>query len=348
VLVLLNQTGPARGKDADAADEAAWARELAAHLGAYRVVALDAFARCWVQEDRLLGHVEDLLSGEKKLAFQGLRRGWRQRNVEVFDAAMRALAEHLAAVATAREALKEPGGASGFAQGARQLLASFSSEGAKEDPATERAMGALAKGLDAGVRENTDRLIALHGLTGRASERILARLAGQFEVSKPADVGKTGLIGGMVTGALGGLAADLAAGGLTFGAGALIGGLLGALGAGGAARAYNVMQGTEEGEVRWSPQFLAQRPAAALLRYLAVAHYGRGRGDWVEGEYPASWRPLADEVIAARAAEFEAAWPRGAAGDGADALAQRLQPLMAQSAREALTRLYPEARAIFE
>jgi hypothetical protein len=152
----------------------------------------------------------------------------------------------------------------------------------------------------------------------------------------------------MVTGALGGLAADLAAGGLTFGAGALIGGLLGALGAGGAARAYNVMQGTEEGEVRWSPQFLAQRPAAALLRYLAVAHYGRGRGDWVEGEYPASWRPLADEVIAARAAEFEAAWPRGAAGDGADALAQRLQPLMAQSAREALTRLYPEARAIFE
>jgi hypothetical protein len=238
--------------------------------------------------------------------------------------------------------------AAGFSKGARQLLSSLSGEGARGDPATDRAMAALAKKLDASVRANTDRLIALHGLSGRASENILARLGGEFEVSKPADVGKTGLIGGMVTGALGGLAADLSAGGLTFGAGALIGGLLGALGAGGAARAYNVMQGTEDGEVRWSPQFLAQRPAAALLRYLAVAHYGRGRGDWVEGEYPASWRPLGDDVIAKRAAEFDAAWSMGAQGAAAEALVQRLQPLMAQAAREALARLYPEARAIFD
>lgn len=348
VLVLLNQTGPARGKEADAADEAAWARQLAAHVGTHRVITLDAFARCWVQEDRLLGNVEDLLAEGKKAAFRRLRSAWRKRNVEVFDAAMRALAEQLAAVATARETLAEGGVVAGLAKGARHLLSSFASEGAKEDPDTERAMAALAKSLDASVRENTDRLIALHGLSGRAAAGILARLAGQFEVSKPADVGKTGIIGGMVTGALGGLAADLSAGGLTFGAGVLIGGLLGALGAGGAARAYNVMQGTEEGGVRWSPQFLAQRPAAALLRYLAVAHYGRGRGDWVEGEYPASWRPLVDAVIAKRSPEFDAVWSAAGQGAEAGALAQRLQPLMAESAREALTRLYPKARAIFD
>jgi hypothetical protein len=208
-------------------------------------------------------------------------------------------------------------------------------------------MAALAKGLDAGVRENTDRLIVMHGLSGRASAGILARLRGQYEVTMPADVGRTGIIGGMVTGALGGLAADLSAGGLTFGAGALIGGLLGALGAGGAARDYNVMQGTGEGAVRWSPEFLAQRPGAALLRYLAVAHYGRGRGDWVDGEYPAHWHPLVEEVVAGRRADFAAIWAMAADGAAKDALAQRLRPLMAECAREALIRLYPEAREIF-
>ena len=39
-----------------------------------------------------------------------------------------------------------------------------------------------------------------------------------------------------------------------------------------------------------------ERFGAAILRYLAVAHYGRGRGDWVEGEYPAHWRPLVAEL----------------------------------------------------
>jgi len=52
-----------------------------------------------------------------------------------------------------------------------------------------------------------------------------------YAVDKAADPGKASVVGAAVSGALGGLAADLAAGGLTFGAGALLGGLLGAAGA---------------------------------------------------------------------------------------------------------------------
>jgi hypothetical protein len=147
-------------------------------------------------------------------------------------------------------------------------------------------MNALAQRSDAAVRETTDRLIALHGLSGRASETILARVAGQFAVAKPADVGTSGVIGGVVTGALGGLAADLAAGGLTFGAGALLGGIVGTLGASGAAGA-TTLRGVVDGKVGWSVEFLSQRPAAAPLRYLAVAHYGRGRGEG-RGRVPAA------------------------------------------------------------
>ena len=52
------------------------------------------------------------------------------------------------------------------------------------------------------------------------------------------DESKAALIGGALTGALVGLKADVAAGGLTLGGGLLAGGLLGALGAAGLALAW--------------------------------------------------------------------------------------------------------------
>jgi hypothetical protein len=189
-------------------------------------------------------------------------------------------------------------------------------------------------------------LITLHGLSGRAKDGILARLAGQFEVEKPVDVATSGAVGGVVTGALGGLAADLASGGLTFGAGALIGGIVGALGAGGAARAYNEARGAQDGHVRWSAEFLTQRFSAAILRYLAVAHYGRGRGDWVEGEYPAHWRPLVSEVAAQNRGELDAIWDAAEQRASAGELAEQLSPLVSKAARQVLVRLYPEAGTI--
>src|SRR4029077_3644490 len=133
------------------------------------------------------------------------------------------------------------------------------------DPALEGAMQSLTRRLDERVRSDTDQLIALHGLAGRARAQILERAAGQFEVAKPADVAGSGIVGGMLTGAAGGLAADLSAGGVTLGAGMIIGAIVGALGAGGAAKAYNILQGQEDGRVRWSSEFAAQRAAALLM-----------------------------------------------------------------------------------
>ena len=91
VLLLLNQTGPPRGQAADAAEEAAWRQHLAAYPWVRGALGLDAFARCWVQEDQLLGTVRGVLAADKHDAFDRLQRGWRRRNLEVFDAAMRAL-----------------------------------------------------------------------------------------------------------------------------------------------------------------------------------------------------------------------------------------------------------------
>ncbi|HEX6157609.1 MAG TPA: DUF3482 domain-containing protein [Burkholderiales bacterium] len=316
VVVLLNQMGPARGREAEALEEERWSRHLAAHVPTREAIALDAFARCWVQEDRLLGVVGGVLAAPSLPAFERLRRAWRVRNVATFDAAMHSIATQLAAAAIDRETAD------------------------KQNP-TEGSMNTLERRLVQAVRENTDQLIALHGLSGRARERGLVRLAGRFEVNQPVDVATAGAVGGMVSGALGGLAADIASGGLTLGAGAVIGAILGALGVGGAARAYNQAHGAQ----RWSAESLTRHFGEAILRYLAVAHYGRGRGDWVENEYPAHWLPLIAEVAARYHRELEPIW--NAEGRTADEVTQQLRPLVSRATREVLERLYPEARELF-
>ena len=339
VLLLLNQAGPPRPRADEEAEEARWSKRLAQFVSERVVLTLDAFARCWVQEDRLLGAVAGVLGDAKREEMARLRAAWRARNLETFNASMRILAAHLAQTATDRETMPERLDAGALAQRVKGL---FARDGARKDPEVERAMGTLTKRLDERLRADTDRLIALHGLAGQSKQRILARAAGQFEVAKAADVAGTGLVGGMLTGAAGGLAADLSTGGLSLGAGMLIGAILGAIGAGSAARAYNILQGQEDGRVRWSPDFLAQRARAVLLLYLAVAHYGRGRGEWVEGEAPAHWPPLVDEVMRGRLAMLDQE------GDtDAGAIAGRIEPELTAAARELLSRLYPDARALF-
>ena len=348
VLLLLNQAGPPRPREAEAAEEARWAQRLAAHVRERGVITLDAFARCWVQEDRLLGAAGALLPAEKHEEFARLREAWRARNLETFHASMKSLAGHLAQTALDREVVPERLDAAALAQRVKGWIARARESAPREDAALEGAMSSLARRLDERARTDTDRLIALHGLAGRAKQQILARTAGQFDVAMPADVASTGLVGGVLTGAAGGLAADLSTGGLSLGAGMIIGAILGALGGGGAARAYNVLQGQEDGRVRWSGDFLAQATRAALLRYLAVAHYGRGRGEWVEGEAPKHWPPLVEQAVTQRLPALQAAWNTAREGADAATMAQRIEPELEAAARGVLARLYPESAAIFD
>ena len=348
IIVLVNQMGPPSGPADEAAEIERWRVHLSYAPAVRKVLALDAFARCWVQEDRLLGATGTLLPPEKQEEFARLREAWRARNLETFRASMKSLAEHLAQTALDREAVPERLDAAALAQRVKGWIARMRDPAPREDAALEGAMGTLTKRLDERARADTDRLIALHGLAGRAKQQILARTAGQFEVAMPADVAGTGLVGGALSGAAGGLAADLSTGGLSLGAGMIIGAILGALGGGGAARAYNVLQGQEDGRVRWSGDFLAQATRAALLRYLAVAHYGRGRGEWVEGEAPKHWTPLVDQAVSKRMPALQVAWNMAREGADAAAISARVEPEITSAAREVLTRLYPDSAAIFD
>lgn len=343
VILLLNQLGPPRDAAQSQADVAQWQAYIAPYKWIEIVLPFDAFARCWVQEGTLLAHIQRLLTGERQQAFERLRDSWRERNLAVFRESMQALADQIAAAATDAEPIEELD-----IQGkARAWLGAVATGAQHSDARLERAQSDLAGRIDARIRATTEKLVQLHGLTGRATEEVLKRMGREFAIDRPADADKASVLGGLVSGALGGLAADLGAGGLTFGAGALIGGVLGAFGARGLAKAYNLARGADTGTVRWSREFLFARMAAALMRYLAVAHFGRGRGEFVSGSAPAHWQEAVQQSLGSRRASMDVIWADSSSTSQAT-IAAALLPVLTASAQQVLIHLYPDVAHVFK
>jgi hypothetical protein len=337
VVVLLNQTGRPRPRSEESNEEARWQQALGARPLVRAVMTLDAFARCWVQEIALLRVLGDALPDDKLDAYGRLVDAWQRRRYAQFDAAIDALAAPLAAAACDSEPVPETG-----VKGAlRELGKAIGVAAGGEDNAKTRAAEALAVRLDRALRESTDRLIAIHELEGHASEAVRARLAGDVALDAPVHEGKAAMMGGVVSGALTGLAADLAAGGFTFGAGILTGAVLGALGGAGIARGMNVARGKSGATLRWDDAVLGGLVTSAILRYLAVAHYGRGRGEWAETEYPPFWPPLVQQHVDMRREAFAQAWSKRQPACDVEEMQRSLVPLLAETTRTVLDELYP-------
>ncbi len=337
VLVLLNQLGAPRPAVIEQQDVDRWSAFMIDHPVAKGVLAFDAFARCWVQEHVLLDRITVALPIEKQAGFERLAAAWRERNMAVFNGSMEILSRQIAQAGIDTEAIPTRK----LGEKAKAWLGGLAGGEARKDPAVEKAMLALAERLDTEVRAATDELIALHGLSGKAAGQVLKRMGSEFAVREAADAGKASVWGGLVSGALGGLAADLAAGGLTFGAGVLIGGIVGAVGMRGVAKAYNLARGSEETIVRWSPAFLTGRVTAGVMRYLAVAHFGRGRGDFVETEYPAHWQAVVARVVASRKTALDAIWGMASEPDAVAAVEAQLATQIESITDEVLGELYP-------
>ena len=128
--------------------------------------------------------------------------------------------------------------------------------------------------------------------------------------------------------------------------------MLGALGAAGLARCVNLVRGTDRSWLAWNAESLDAMVDAALLRYLTVAHFGRGRGDWVEGESPPHWKETTREALAPHRATLAALWTsRDARGDDAEEsarLSAALALVVRAAAATALQLLYPGAQALTE
>ena len=356
VVVLLNQLGAPREAGQEAGDLQRWRSHLAPHAHVKAVLPLDAFARCWVQEGTLLQAIEAALPVGQMAQMARLRAVWSAQRRQVFDAAMESLAASLARLASASEEVPDPTTIGARLRRVGGALGGVVGVGHADRTPTALAQKALAERLDAELQANTAELIALHGLEGRAQGEILARLATHFETRLRMDEGKAALWGGMVSGALVGLKADILSGGLTLGGGLLAGGLIGALGAAGLARCVNLVRGTDRSFVAWNAEALDLLLDAALLRYLAVAHFGRGRGEWAQGESPPHWREVTQRALAPHADALAVIWKErdghgdGAAGgaDGERLIAAALAPILRAAAGAALCALYPDAPPLRE
>ncbi|MBA3598553.1 MAG: GTPase domain-containing protein [Methylibium sp.] len=342
VVVLLNQLGPPQRPGEEALEVRRW-RERAGGAACVReVLALDAFARCWVQEGRLLDAVAAALPLERQARFAPLREAWRGRGQATWQAAMDVLAERLARAALDREPVRESGWSGKLKEAGAAL--GLRREGAATP--RELAMRSLAERLDADIRRSTDQLIRLHGLDGHATDVVLTRLAEHYAVHQPLSEGKAAVWGGVLTGALAGLKADIASAGMTLGGGLLAGGVLGALGAAGLARGVNLLRG-DTPSLAWSDTVLDELARSALLGYLAVAHYGRGRGEWAAAEHPDFWSDSVNAVLETHTEALHALWAeRSSAGSAATAsapLRKALRTLLAEASAELLARLYLQA-----
>jgi GTPase Era involved in 16S rRNA processing len=347
VVVLLNQVGELKTPELAESEMQRWKARVSKAKCVKEVLLLDAFTRCWVQEGRLLEAVAASLPN-RQAAFTRLNTAWQQRNQQRFQASMNLLAQRLCRAAQDKESVNEAGWSSKFKEAGVALGKAMGLSDGDNTPKA-LAMKALSKRLDADIRSNMDALIALHQLDGHASSAVLTRLAehyANFNLKAPQSEGKAALWGGVVTGALMGLKADILSGGLTLGGGMLAGGVLGALGGAGLARGYNQVKGIETPTLAWTPEVLDDLTRSALLGYLAVAHFGRGRGEWTQTEPPAFWVERIEAALAPQWAKLHAVWEKSSTAASAATAADcpsELQTILQQTSQAVLQSLYPES-----
>jgi hypothetical protein len=78
-----------------------------------------------------------------------------------------------------------------------------------------------------------------------------------------------------------------------------------------------------------------------VLRYLAVAHFGRGRGNFVEGEAPAFWQA---EVEAAVNGQHGQLWQSVRATPDQDKAEAQVEAVVTAITAQVLAKLYPGAQ----
>lgn len=349
VVVVLNQLGRAPDHrlpgQSDSDEQARWAQHLQGHRSIKAVLPLDAFARCWVHESVLLTTLAAWVQPAEQGGYARLVAQWQQHNLQRLAHAAQALGRALLAAATDIQT-----GAPGPHRAAQQHLA-------------QRVLGCR--------QQLTRDLLTLHHLSGQAGHPLWRRLdAPALTIQTPLDAKRLGLVGAITSGAATGLGADALTGGLTLGLGALAGAVVGGLAFAGAALGANKVRQLEVPTLSLAPAALTALLQEALLKYLAVAHFGRGRGDFVHEDLPAEWQQLCGLLVAERAQAIDGLWRqaqqwaqaqlphrRGSAAAPApppsdaevpEALAQALNGLISELLLALLARLYPQHRDVVQ
>lgn len=300
VIVLLNQTGPPQDRHEQQRLEQPW-KDFFAPYGFVRgVYSLDAFSRCWVQEGILFEAIRTLLPPGDRQLMTRLFSAWQKANLSLFHSTMEQWAIVVARAARSRVMTK--------------------GDGSPMEVQKQQAVDGLLRNLVNEVGATTKAVIALHGLEGDAVGVIQARMEhvevrrGARGLDEAALSGTAigGIGGALTSGAYAGLHLDAATGGVSMGlftvAGAVVGGVLGFLG--GEAWAERKVSHTQI-PVTWSDDYLDVLVQDVIIRYLAIAHFGRGQGQYVaDPENPRFWVEKVKTLVSQHRATLHEQWTR--------------------------------------
>lgn len=288
------------------------------------VLSLDAAAAHWLREPVLLETVSGRLAPSKRAGFARVAAAWTERGEERFEQAMQILAALLAEAAREREELGSA------PAGLRQLVDAGERQASQR--AREAAQHALLWRLRARETSTFAELLRLHRMATPAAAVEAARMDERFEVQHAVDMPQAGMAGA-ATGAAMGAGIDLMTGGLTLGAAAALGAVIGGGAAYVAAAWKNRAAPPGQSQVQLSEDMLQTLAESALLGYLAVAHRGAR-----SGAAPAQWRSEAVGAVAARRQELAALWLRARTG-AEDTVVSSLAQELGLIARGLLRRL---------
>ncbi|MBC7602002.1 MAG: DUF3482 domain-containing protein [Ramlibacter sp.] len=232
-----------------------------------RAMAFEAFARDWTTEHVLFDAIGGLLHVTKRPGFDRIVQARRQHDRARSEQCMDAIAEHLLFAARQCAHIK------GDAVTLRNLLPSARESQAK---ARQAAMDAIVANLQVSSAKLLARLRMLHGIADDEAAALEHELQSDFRVRQSVDAPQAAMAGA-ATGAAMGASVDLLAGGMTLGAAAALGALIG----GGAAYvAAWRSRPTASGEtlVQLSDDMMQALTEGAMLRYVAACQFGRQPG----------------------------------------------------------------------
>ena len=342
VLVLLNQGGDQGAGDRRAAE---WRHHLGGFPVVQRVLGLDGYTRCWLQELALFNEIGEVLPQPDRHAYHQLAlllgQGYRRR----FDASVEALAEYLLRLSGDTVEM-DARWFDGIKDAWKSVRARIPGGRNAQLTPFESGMQGLAQRYAEQTKAVTDKLIAINRLDGVSAAEIMELAEEKLAVHKPVDASSSALAGGVVSGILAGLGADLLTGGLSLGTGALVGGVMGAFGAAALARGYNVYSHKDKKVVRWSAASLAEALGNATMLYLSIAHFGRGQGQWRRQQTPQAWALAVQGVLGLQRERLSQLCSAQSATPAVEPSPGECQAVVREVLREVLLCLYPDAGAV--
>ena len=305
------------------------------HMSVVAVLSFESFARCWVQEPRLLDAIATCAPPSQSQGARRIAAAWNMRNLARFQKAMALIAEGLLRAARETEEVRGP------PLSFRNLLNKEHREARAE--AKRMAMAAVVERLKHAESATISGLLELHRLPDTALERIEHGLAVSVDTQVSVDAPQAG-IAGVASGAAVGVSVDLATGGLTLGVAALLGALVGGSAALVSAAWNNRKSPNGATTIQLSDEMLPPLVEASLLRYIAIVH---ARSKSASANSAAARENWNSEVVAAvkvHLAQLTPLWAAARSEHPSGEASARLATVLETIATKVLRNLYPAAR----